>query len=543
MTVAHVSLLALLVFSPLAARQQNPVALQLDVKEKQLEALYANYWRAEYQIAKGDEHLSSRPVQESIRAVISDEKFLHDLRVTRLADPTLRRRRDLFLEEAAYTKISNDPELTALVESITRSENAFRYKLGDQRLTRAELTDIIAHSPDPGLRRQAWEARAQITEINGERIRRAIKRRNELALRHADGLFSEFILRKKGIETEKLFEWFDQIRAQTEPEYQELLRRMRRQLRIEVVEPWDLEFYFSARTNDFERQKFLPEQGWTKTKTLVGSLGYDLDRLPVDMQVANLSFAGAAYPIVYNKEVKILANRYSGIFFFDRLLHATGHALHYSMIKEPSFLLCNNYAEPFDEGLAQIVALRLYHPEVVTELFGLTREQAQLVAETSRWKTLLEIRRTIADSLFEIEAYAEPDQNLAHLYDRIHAQYLGVDMHAANVWAYNPMYGSDPIYLQSYVVGDMIAHQIAHTIDQKFGTRWGKGAGAYLEQHFYTHGADHTMDEIVQSGTGEPLTVRYLVHYLRASEPVASDSSDGNGSVAESLKASLGRFP
>jgi len=507
-------LMLLLVLSPLAAQKQSPIPLQLDIKEKQLEELYAEYWRAEYNIARGDEYLTSRPVQERIRMVMSDEKFLHDLKLTRLEGPSLRRRRDLFLEEAAYTKISNDPALTALVESITRDENSFRYKVGDRQLTRAALTDLVAHSSDPGLRRQAWEARAQITAINGERIRDAMKLRNKLALENADELFSVFMSRRKGFETEELFEWFDEIRSQTETEYQALIKRMGRELRVDTVEPWDLEFYFSAFTNDFEQQRFVPEQGWTVTKKLAASLGYNLERLPVEMQVADLSFPGAAYPIVYGKEVKILANRYSGIFFFDRLLHATGHALHYSMMNEPSFLLRNNYAEPFDEGLAQVIALRLYHPEVGTELFGLTREQAELVAEISRWKTLFEIRRTMADSLFEFEGYAEPNQDLAALYNRIHTEYLGVDMHGTPVWAYNPMYGSDPIYLQSYVVGDIVAHQISHTIDREFGARWDYKAGVYLKKYFYSRGAEQTMDEIMQSGTGEPLTVRYLIDYL-----------------------------
>jgi hypothetical protein len=113
-----------------------------------------------------------------------------------------------------------------------------------------------------------------------------------------------------------------------------------------------------------------------------------------------------------------------GILFFDRLFHATGHALHYSMIDEPSFLLRANYAEPFDEGLAQIMALMLYRPEVDIELFGLTPEQARLVAETHRLRELYDLRNTMADSLFEFEAYADPDQDLAGLYNRIHSKYL-----------------------------------------------------------------------------------------------------------------------
>src|SRR5437660_8476669 len=117
------------------------------------------------------------------------------------------------------------------------------------------------------------------------------------------------------------------------------------------------------------------------------------------MQLYDLSFTGVETPILYGKEVKILANRYSGMFFFDRLFHATGHALHYSMMNEPSFLLRANYAEPFDEGLAQVMALMLYRPEVDRELFGLTLEQARIVADAHRLRELFDLRNTMVDSL------------------------------------------------------------------------------------------------------------------------------------------------
>ena len=123
----------------------------------------------------------------------------------------------------------------------------------------------------------------------------------------------------------------------------------------------------------------------------------------------------------------------------------------------------------------------------------------------------------MADSLFEFEAYADPEQDLTTLYNAIHSKYLGVDMHGVAVWAYNPMYGSDPIYLQSYIVGDMVAHQIAYSVDQRFGSCWGEQAGTYLQEHFYSRGAETTLDGIMRQGTGEPLSVRYLTEFLRGS--------------------------
>jgi hypothetical protein len=508
-------LLSLVLLSAALAEDLSGVVAQLDAREKQLENLYADYWRSEYKIAMGEQNLSSRPLQEQIRAVVSDERFLRDLERASFSDPLLRTRRELFLNEAVYTRITNDPALTSLVEQITQQENAMRYKIGDRQLTRAELTDLVAHNRDRSLREQAWRATSQITAANGQRIRNAIKLRNELALKNSSKPFSIFMLNRKGMEVTKLFGWFAEIKEQTEPEYQGLLARMRHDLGIVTIEPWDLEFYFSSFTNEFESQKFPTEDGWNKVKTITARLGYNLD--PMDMHVADLSFAGAAYPVLYGKEVKILANRYSGTYFYDRLLHATGHALHYQMMDEPSFLLRNNYAEPMDEGLAQVITLMLYRPEMNTRLFALTQEQARVVESTHRMKTLYNMRNTIADSLSEFEDYAETDQDPSAVYNRIHAQYLGVDMHDTGVWASNPMYGSDPIYLQSFVVGEMVAHQIQHKTDQQFGRNWNKKAGVYLKSSFYSRGAEQSIDSLMQNGTGEPLTPSYLIHFLQNS--------------------------
>jgi len=513
-------LMSLVLLSATVAENPAVVAARLDSRETQLENLYADYWRTEYKIAMGEHELSSRPIQEEIRTVVSDDTFLRELKRTSFPDALLKARRKLFLNEAIYTGITNDPVLTAVVEQITQQENAIRYRVGDRQLTRAELTDLLAHNSDRTLREQAWRATSQISAANSERIQTAIKLRNQLARKYSSELFSTFMLQRKGMEVQTLFEWFDVIREETEPEYQHLLERMRRELGISKIEPWDLEFYFSHLTNEFESRRFLIENGWTKAKELTAGLGYNLD--PVEMHIADLSFGGAAYPVLYGREVKVLANRYSGTYFYDRLLHATGHALHYQMMAEPSFLLRNNYAEPMDEGMAQVIALMLYRPEVNTKLFALTPEQASIVGETYRLKSLFTVRNTIADSLSEFEAYADPDQDPSAVYNRIHAKYLGVDMHDAAVWAFNPMYGSDPIYLQSFVVGEMVAHQIQHKTDQEFGTEWDKRAGKYLKTNFYSHGAAKTMDNLMRSGTGEPLTPRYLIHFLQNSPEQAS---------------------
>lgn len=523
MKLGPILLLLLATVPSAVAQSQQSLATQLDAKEKQLESLYADYWRTEYRKALGDPQASSVPIEERIRAVFKDENFFSALKSAPFPDPLLNRRRELFLDEAVFTKITTDAKLSALEESITREEGSFRYKVAEKRNTRAELGNIVASNPVRQLREQAWKARAQIAPLDAERIHQTIALRNELAQRYADTIFSIFMLRRKGTSSQQIFSWFDQLRRETDSEYGQLLSQMRRELHLEKIEPWDLEYYFSTLTNDFEKQ-FVPAQGWQKTTQLAASLGYDLDKLHIGMRVADLGFDGAAYPILYGREVKILANRLSGIRFYDRLLHSTGHALHYSMVDAPSFLQRANAPEPFDEGLAEFFNTLLYRPEISVSLFGLTPEQAATLAKRYRLKSLFDLREKMADSLFEFEAYADSTQDLAALYNRIHTQYLGVDFHGVPVWAYNPMYGSDPIYLQSFVLAHMVARQIQITVDQRFGPRWNATAGDFLRQNFFSRGAEHSLDEIMQSATGHRLDPQFLINYLR-NTPVANSST------------------
>ena len=88
---------------------------------------------------------------------------------------------------------------------------------------------------------QAWWATSQITAANGKRIQDAIKLRNQLAGKYSSELFSSFVLQRKGLEVQQLFEWFEQIWEQTEPAYQGLLLRMRRGGRCDRAEARQLD--------------------------------------------------------------------------------------------------------------------------------------------------------------------------------------------------------------------------------------------------------------------------------------------------------------
>ena len=210
----------------------------------------------------------------------------------------------------------------------------------------------------------------------------------------------------------------------------------------------------------------------------------------------------------------MLVNRHTGIRFTDTLLHEFGHAVHYSLIDEPSFLLKSGYSEAFDEGVGQVMALLLYRSDVSMNYFGLNRDQACALREQYRLKSLLDMRENIAESLFELAAYDNPTQDLAALYNQLQTQYLGVDFHGQAVWTFDPFFGSEPLYLQNYVLAEMFARQVHQAMDIKFGAKWRSPAGEFLKRNLFSVGARYRLDEVLINITGEPLSSSHLIRSL-----------------------------
>jgi oligoendopeptidase F len=509
------SVILLLFLSTVAcAADDRAVRSTLDQKEHQLEQLWAEYWRTQYGMDSGEQKSASvQPVRAKINAVLLDEAFLRQLRGNHFSDPVLNRRRELFLSDAEDARINGDAELVKLVESITKDESGMQYGIDAKKLTRAELNNILGHEPDRARREKAWKAQGQITALTGERIRKAMKMRVALAKQYTSEPFTDFMLKRKGLERKQLRRWFEQIRRETQPEYDGLLRRIKAELKIDKVQPWDLEFVGSNPKHS--DTVFSSDNAWARTQQVASSLGFDFTRLPVTVKVTDITFGGGTYPILFRKEVRILVNKYEGLRFTDTLFHESGHGLHYSFCDEPSFLLCADNPEPFDEGLGQVMALMLYRDEVLAHTFGLDPAASREVQEAYRLKSLYDLRSTMADSEFEFEAYENPDQDLARLYAAVQSKFLGMEIADGSNWAYDPFYSSGPIYLQSYVVAEMVGRQIHAATQRRSGSQWDGKAGQYLKTNFFSKGGLHSVDEIMRLGTGEPLTPHYLIEALR----------------------------
>jgi oligoendopeptidase F len=250
--------LTFFVFCAIASAASLSLESRWVAKEQKLAELYSQYWATQYRIDRGDSKLSNLQIQKRIHELETEPLFLSALKAAKFDDPVLRRRQQLFLQEAAVTRITADPALAKLVEVITRNESAMIYDVGGKKMPRSELNNLLGHEPNRDLRQQAWLAQEQVTAKTGANIRRAMKMRIELAQRSGES-FPDLMLRFKGIRSrQQVFDWFEQIQRETDPDYQRLLGRIRADLKIDTVEPWDLDYYFSTLTAGFESRNSFP---------------------------------------------------------------------------------------------------------------------------------------------------------------------------------------------------------------------------------------------------------------------------------------------
>ncbi len=82
--------------------------------------------------------------------------------------------------------------------------------------------------------------------------------------------------------------------------------------------------------------------------------------------------------------------------------------------------------------------------------------------------------------------------------------------------------GGDFGYFPSYALGNIYAAQFAHTLEQQMPDMWDQvrtgnllGIKSWLNEHIHKYGSVLQPNELVEQVTGEPLTSKYLIHYLK----------------------------
>lgn len=439
----------------------------------------------------------------------------------RVQDSTLARR--LQVEANYFLAAKADPALAVrLGEVQTAIQDTFRqyrYQLDGKELTQTQLGIVIDTTADRAARRRAYEAIPGLSARTAPLIRQAMAMTDRMGRQEGfpSGAASQLSL--SGLTPTQVLRDLTSFEQATRPTYEALLARIARDLKIDKVEAWDLDYWFHLQEQQVSANAYPTDQAMQRIRALATGMGFNVDSLPITVTIYDVPTGGVAFPIRPAYEARLLSNPFPGGRFYSTLFHEYGHTLHAVLIRPdlPLSLLSAD-PQPATEGLGETLGHFAFDRRFLARVGGVNPEQAAALERLGKLEQLLWLRRSIgANAYAEVQAYLDLTANFDSIFTDSYRRFVGVDLPPGDYASTRDLFGTVPLYYPAYLYANMFAAQLREAMRKEFGTddlsREPRVAG-WLTRNFYGPGQSIPWMDKVRRATGRPLDSRALVQFL-----------------------------
>ena len=439
----------------------------------------------------------------------------------RVQDSTLARR--LQVEANYFLAAKADPALAVrLGEVQTAIQDTFRqyrYQLDGKELTQTQLGIVIDTTADRAARRRAYEAIPGLSARTAPLIRQAMAMTDRMGRQEGfpSGAASQLSL--SGLTPTQVLRDLTSFEQATRPTYEALLARIARDLKIDKVEAWDLDYWFHLQEQQVSANAYPTDQAMQRIRALATGMGFNVDSLPITVTIYDVPTGGVAFPIRPAYEARLLSNPFPGGRFYSTLFHEYGHTLHAVLIRPdlPLSLLSAD-PQPATEGLGETLGHFAFDRRFLAQVGGVNPEQAAALERLGKLEQLLWLRRSIgANAYAEVQAYLDLTANFDSIFTDSYRRFVGVDLPPGDYASTRDLFGTVPLYYPAYLYANMFAAQLREAMRKEFGTddlsREPRVAG-WLTRNFYGPGQSIPWMDKVRRTTGRPLDSRALVQFL-----------------------------
>jgi peptidyl-dipeptidase A len=440
----------------------------------------------------------------------------------KVSDSTLARR--VTLHARAFLQAKADPHLvialTDLQSAIQDSIEKFRFTFGGMPYTGTTISEIVDTSGDRERRHAAFVTAPQRSAVIGASVRRAMALNDSIGRQEGFANGADAGLVFSSLTRAQVLHDLDAFERATRPAYMAMLGRVRQDLHITRVEPWDIDYWLTLQERGVA-DAYPQDQGLTRLHDLFKALGFHSDSLPIDVRVWDVPTGGITFPIRPPFEARLLTNPFTGSDFYETLFHEYGHALNAVLMRpdlSPIFL--GGDETPMSEGQAETLGHFAYDRHWLVRAAGVTPAQAAALEAIGKEQLLLWLRRTIClNAWVEINAYANLHADLNALYHESYQRFVGVELPPGDYIGDRDMLATGPLYFQSYLYANMIATQFRAAMREQFHTTdlsQDPRVAGWLTSNVYADGGQIPWTTKVVRATGHSLTVDALVAYLTA---------------------------
>jgi peptidyl-dipeptidase A len=424
----------------------------------------------------------------------------------------------------------DDAHRVALVNlgSAVESEfAAFRPTVDGRRFTDNEIHEILDTSDDLSRREDVWRASKEVGQAVAERVRDLVRTRNEVALSLGFADYYRMSLELQELSEEWLFEKLDDLEELTRAPFaawkEGVDAELKRRFNASTVMPWhyaDPFFQEAPREGSVDLDPFLRpiDPAEVSVKTFEG---WGIDIRPVidksDIFPRDLKSQHAFCLDVdrTGRNVRILANVVPGERWTTVMLHESGHAAYdISFNKRMPYLLRRPTHIFVTEAIAIMCGRFARDPAWLRDIAGIpSSDVAQLgdsLARANAAESLQFARWGLVMAHFERDLYADPEGDLdERWWDHVERLQMidRPDDVPVGGWASKIHLAVAPVYYHNYLLGEMLASQLSHTMMKVCGGVIGsKSAGEFLTERVFRSGAFMRWDALIEEATGTGLS-------------------------------------
>ena len=467
-----------------------------------------------------------------------------------LSDARLERQRELLFNSFQANQIppATIQRIVGLEKKLESRFNTFRATLDGERVGDNAIRQLLRDSEDQALRRRAWEASKQIgAEIEGDLLE-LVRLRNQTARDLGfDDHYAMSLRLKDELDEPRLFAWLEQVERGTRPLYEAYKRDLDdRQCRRFGIKPGELRpwhyndpFFQEAPTQGADLDPWFAGKALEDlTRRFFAAVGFDirdlLERADLYEKPGKCQHA-FCMSVDRGTDVRVLCNVRSDEYWMGTMLHEFGHAVYDQgidrglpfLLREPAHILTT-------EATAMLFGRLSKNAAWLTSYAGMPEADAKAAAAASRRavrdQLLVQTRWELVMCHMERALYRDPAQDLNRLWWDLVERFQGVHRPEARVapdWASKIHFSVAPVYYHNYLLGEVMASQLQHTIQhQVLGGGEGVWAryvsspevGRYLSERLFRSGRSLPWPETVRQATGHELDPEAFIAELAGRE-------------------------
>ncbi len=463
-----------------------------------------------------------------------------------ISDPLLKRQLILLYNSYLPNQIDS-ALLRQIVEkstAIASTFNTFRATLDGKEVSDNTIEEILRKEKNSSLRKKAWEASKQVGKVIAHDVIELVKLRNKAAQSLGFKNYYEMMLTVNEQNESELINLFDKLDSLTRPPFETLKQSLDKELAqrwgiaINEMRPWHYQDRFfqevpAVGTVNFDR--FFEGKNIEE----LGKIFYASIDLPVDdiLSRSDLYERKGKYPHAFEidvdraGDVRVMLNIKDNERWMSTMLHELGHGVYSKYIDSSLPYLLRTEAHIFlTEAIAQLMERQARNAQWLQSIIGISdkekEEVERITKETLRMKLLIFSRWSQVMVRFERAMYENPDQDLNSLWWKLVQQYQCItppDNRNEPDWASKIHLSQVPVYYHNYLLGELTASQLQHTIAHKVLNAtttsinyYNKSeVGNYLREQIFMHGARYRWDDLIKRATGKPLTPEYFAEDIQ----------------------------